>query len=589
MPSRTQTTAIRMAGGTIALLIAAALSGVSLPACATDASPVPAFKLPFVSKQNHVHYDVNADGTYKEQDDISLAVLTEQGVQLSRQMPVGMSSMPMPMPMPDREVEVLSAYTLKKSGEHIAATPISSPAPMGMPPGAAPAAGVPQMKFVAFPSVEIGDTLVVSYTVTLKKPLFPGNFVLHQVFSKSMVFEDVVISVTAPAPLNLRAETSGIEPGQRTTAGQQQKWEWKYQNKFPVAFAPNQPPAMVELHVSTYKDNGAEMDAARKLAGAPVDGLAQGCPIVPGIPNDGPDALEAYSAQVANLFWNSEGFLRQVANDWNTPTCMFDDGRLRLTAVPFGLSQAFTDDDKSKSLARLEYLRRKYPKEAIVALAEATFWYHYGWDARGSGYASSVSDEGWKLMKERLEKAESILLDTKPYSSRLPLWYASMISVQTGLGRPEDDRDKVFLEGVKRYPTYYPIYFDMLDYLSPKWGGTWRTVDNLVNWSVEHTKAEEGNSMYARLYWVVSGDPQVNLFKDTFASWPKMKRGFEDLMERHPKSKWNLNNFAKFACLAGDRQIFLKLRAQIGKDVMEGAWEGNPSLDLCETKFGYAE
>ncbi len=73
------------------------------------------------------------------------------------------------------------------------------------------------------------------------------------------------------------------------------------------------------------------------------------------------------------------------------------------------------------------------------------------------------------------------------------------------------------------------------------------------------------------------------------SSWPKMKRGFEDLMERHPKSKWNLNNFAKFACLAGDKQTFLKLRGQMGKDVIDAAWPENTSLDLCETKFGYAE
>ena len=62
-------------------------------------------------------------------------------------------------------------------------------------------------------------------------------------------------------------------------------------------------------------------------------------------------------------------------------------------------------------------------------------------------------------------------------------------------------------------------------------------MDNLVEWSVEQTKSQEGMTMYARLYWFVASDSKVNLFKDTFTSWPKMKRGFEDMMERHPKSK----------------------------------------------------
>ena len=68
-----------------------------------------------------------------------------------------------------------------------------------------------------------------------------------------------------------------------------------------------------------------------------------------------------------------------------------------------------------------------------------------------------------------------------------------------------------------------------------------------------------------------------------------MKVGFEDLMARHPKSNWNLNNFAKFACEAGDKKTFLALRRQIGKNVMGAAWQGSPNLDLCNEKFGYAE
>jgi hypothetical protein len=146
----------------------------------------------------------------------------------------------------------------------------------------------------------------------------------------------------------------------------------------------------------------------------------------------------------------------------------------------------------------------------------------------------------------------------------------------------------VFLEGTQKFKTYYPTYFTMLNFLLPKWSGSWKTVDNLVQWSVENTKEIDGNSMYARLYWSAaeSLSEKEKLFKDTRASWSKMKRGFDDLMERNPKSKWNLNNFARFACMAGDKKTYVALRRKIGKDVIDEAWKGNTSLDLCETKFG---
>lgn len=565
-----------------------------LSACveAAETTP-PQLSSPMRNRQYHVHYDVNADGTYTEQDELAIIVLNDMGVQISGRMPVRMPNSPV-IGSREPEVEILNAYTLKQNGERINALPWKPQ----QGASAMPASPVPQMqvKMMSFQKVEIGDTLIVSYKVMLKKTTVPNNVVINQTFSKFMAYDDVEISLTAPASLNLRFDTVGAEKGESVVTGDALKWVWKYQNKNPEIFLPNQPPSpntFASVHISSFKDNSDELAALQKQASsmpAPPIPVIQRCQVLPGNPNDGPDAMAAFSVEISNFFWSSDHFLMREINDWNTPTCVFDDGRPRVAVIRDGYDQAFgRESDWSKSLARVEYLKKKYPNEAFAAMAEVRYWSAYAWNARGGGYASSVSDDGWKLFRERLEKSEMVLLDTKPYAAQLPGWYDEMINVQSSLGRPEEERDQVFLEGVKRYPTYYPIYFTMLNYLLPKWGGTWRTVDNLALWSVEHTRAQEGTTMYARLYWVVSGDPKVNLFKDTFASWPKMKRGFEDMMARHPKSKWNLNNFARFACMAGDKQTFLKLRAEIGKDVFDGAWPQATSLDLCETKFGYAQ
>lgn len=582
----------------VVALFASVLLAATAGASAAATAPPP-FGIPFENKQYHVHYDVNADGTYTEQDDIAMVVRGEMGVRISGQMPVGMSNGPLTGSGPqerEKDLELLAVYTLKKNGERIDAIPFK-PQQQGAA-AAMPALPFPQIKvkMMSFQKVEIGDTLVMSYKVILKKSAFPQNVVITQSFPKFIANDDIEISLKAPVSLNLRFETVGAEKGESVVTGDAVNWVWKYQNKNPVPLSPNQPlspSSLVLIHISSFKDNATEVAAFQKLARLmPVPPIPenQHCQVSPGNPNDGPDAVAGYAAEISNFFWNDEGFLKREINDWNTPACVFEDGRPRVAVLRDGYNQAFSNEsDWSKSLARVEYLKKKFPNEAFAAMAEARYWSAYAWDARGGGYASSVSEDGWKLFRERLEQAERVLLDTKSYAAQLPDWYDEMINVQSSLSRPEGERDQVFLEGVKRYPAYYPIYFTMLNYLLPKWGGTWRTVDNMVKWSVEHTQAQEGMSMYARLYWVVGGDPEVNLFKDTFASWPKMKRGFEDLMARHPKSKWNLNNFAKFACMAGDKQTFLALRGQLGKDVIDAAWPQTTSLDLCETKFAYAQ
>jgi len=575
--------------GIIALLTAAIGFGSPIQAFALE-SAIPRLQSHFAYKQYHIHYELNGDGTYKEIDEIAMTVLTNQGVEMSRLMPIGMPNMP--MSTNDRNVEVLTAYTSKKNGERIDATPQSPPTAMGMPTsGVSASVFAPmKMKVLAFQQAQIGDTLVFSFSASQNKPVFLNNIILNQAFPKFVAYEDVVINLSAPESLQLRVETFGVEKGRSTLNGHIQNWEWRYQNKTPVSPQSNQPPSFDRIHISTFMDNNAEMEAMSKQLAAfrPPMPEPVHCQVFPS--NDGPDALAGFAAEVSEYFWRLEDLLKREINDWNTPTCVFDDGRPRVTAMRDGYNQAFgMERDWSKSLARVEYLKKKFPNEAFATMAEARYWNAYAWDARGGGYSSSISDDGRKLFRERLEKAERILLDTKTYAALLPDWYDEMISVQSTLDRPEDERDKIFLEGVKRYPAYYPIYFTMLNYLLPKWGGTWRTVDNMIQWSVEHTQATEGTTMYARLYWVVGSDPDINLFKDTFASWPKMKGGFEDLMTRHPKSKWNLNNFAKFACMAGDKQTFLALRAKMSNDVIDAAWPQKMSLDLCETKFGYTQ
>jgi len=601
----------------IVALITTALSILLFLPVAEGSVPVNV-EIPMGYKQFHVQYDVKADGTYNETYQLALTVLTEQGVLQSQQKPVGMphSFIQAIQTSQKRDVEVLSAYTLKKNGNHIEAIPSNPRNGNG-----SPASGVmpippnlrAQIKFIAFQKVEIGDTLVFSYKVIRNKPDFPNNIVIEQSFPKFMEYDDVTIRLNAPASLHLRIDSVGIENGKNAGDDQTQKWVWTYQNPKPEVFQPNQPPSinfkrMPRIHISSFKDQASEAEAISKLSSTfphPLNNSAEpfsppfpkdkGCMALGDLPNDGPAAMDAFEDRVSLYFWHNGTWLEGVTNAWSDPKCVFDDGRPMLTALDAGYSSNFQQFKGTQKwdliLNRLKHLKAKFPNQAFVAIAEATYWTEYAWDARGDGLASSVTPDGWKLFHERLENAEKVLNDTKYYSSQLPAWYDEMILVQSALDRPAKDRDKTFLEGTKRFKTYYQTYFTMLNFLSPKWGGSWDTVDNLVQWSVANTKEIDGSSMYARLYWSASGGllPGTSLFKDTRATWPKMKQGFEDLMARHPKSKWNLNNFAKFACMANDKVTFLKLRDQIGRDVVDAAWPPNTSLDLCETKFGYSQ
>lgn len=329
---------------------------------------------------------------------------------------------------------------------------------------------------------------------------------------------------------------------------------------------------------------------------APGTPQSKRCPFPTNYSNDGPWSMNGYSNWVETSMNNVDTYgadhLNGYATEWSDPSCIMVDGRPRLSGMLNGFHNSIYQQGKdwNRSLARIEKLKAKYPNAPVSAIAEAHYWFKYAWEARGSGYSSTITNEGMKLMHERLRKAEKVLNDSKPYASALPIWYELMLSIRSAQGAPQKERDTLLLEGVQRFKWYLPIYFNRAQFLAPWWGGSWDEIENLALWSAEQTKSEFGNAMYARVYWSVSGYTQVgNIFKDTKASWVRMKNGFEDLMKRYPNSAWNLHAYARFACDAGDKSTYLKLRKQLSfsSREMEEAWPKNGGHEVCDAKFGY--
>jgi Domain of unknown function (DUF4034) len=332
-------------------------------------------------------------------------------------------------------------------------------------------------------------------------------------------------------------------------------------------------------HYHAPLDNGSappqEMPSAFDAKGRPLwfDGLAR----------------SELQSLVMGLF-GSEQFddLDHLFDDWNNLSDRTADGGSKLATFQdamgyfFSMSNAWDSDYR-----RIRHWREKTPESRAAALAEALYWYKYAWRARGNGYASSVTADGWKLFRERLEKAEAALLESKEYASSGPLWWDICLQVGNGLGWPKQRLLEIFSEATKKEKYFYTIYTDIAYFLGPKWGGSWQLVDKFIKDAVKNTQVVDGYSMYARLYWVISQLEELdfNLFHDSQASWTDMKRGFEDIIRNYPHSAWDINTFAAAACIAGDKETFQTLRFRIGKTTVPKAFPSNYSLDVCEHKF----
>jgi hypothetical protein len=165
-----------------------------------------------------------------------------------------------------------------------------------------------------------------------------------------------------------------------------------------------------------------------------------------------------------------------------------------------------------------------------------------------------------------------------------------MFDIASYQGWSGAERLALFDEAVNVEPLYDATYLSMAVGLTPRWGGSLDDFHRFVRGAVEKTKSSAGNTMYARLYWVlINTESEQEPFTALGISWDRMKSGFDDLMARYPDSQWNLQHYAYFACRADDGKTFKELLPKLAVKLpytMPAPWRGAYTRDYCVTRLG---
>ncbi|MBW7909564.1 MAG: DUF2092 domain-containing protein [Kiritimatiellae bacterium] len=109
----------------------------------------------------------------------------------------------------------------------------------------------------------------------------------------------------------------------------------------------------------------------------------------------------------------------------------------------------------------------------IVKTTEGRAEIRKAWRDRGSGFASTVSEEGWVGFKEHLELAKKALTEAWEMNPKEPHAAAGMIEVSMGLQDGEEMR-LWFDRAVEAQFDYIPAYGHLLWAMRPRWFGSHR-------------------------------------------------------------------------------------------------------------------
>ncbi len=217
---------------------------------------------------------------------------------------------------------------------------------------------------------------------------------------------------------------------------------------------------------------------------------------------------------------------------------------------------------------------KEQPNSDTAKISYAHVLVGYAWKARGGGWADTVTEEGWKLMGERLAQALEILHQVK---HRTPQWYTVSQVVALGQGWDRTRYENLVNECHSRYPQYKSIIFEKAYWLQPKWYGREGEAPKYVSDEANKVPGLAGDVLYAQIVWSLDFSFE-NVIKEAKLDWARTKRGLKEIIRQHPDSLLTRGELAFLAQQMEDKPTQLSAFEE----------QGSPDSRIKMNPKGYA-
>ena len=286
------------------------------------------------------------------------------------------------------------------------------------------------------------------------------------------------------------------------------------------------------------------------------------------------EGLKAYGQTLREL-------LRK--QDFKELDCIADSERVRKDRFPGGtwkLHEFYwaitkpqghaTREDWDEQLKLVQSWVDAVPQSITARVALAESYSGYAWDARGNDTSETVTENGWKLFAQRLEKAKTVLEDAATLPSKCPEWYFAMQQVALGQQWDRDRVDDLFKRAIASEPAYYYYYRSYAYYLMPQWNGEDGDATKFAQQSADRVGGDAGDVLYFQIgekILCACNEPEFSRM-----SWPRLQKGHALLEKQYGPSLFNLNSLALMAVKNNDWLTANDAFQRIGDNVDKTAW-----------------
>ena len=257
---------------------------------------------------------------------------------------------------------------------------------------------------------------------------------------------------------------------------------------------------------------------------------------------------------------------------------IFPGGTWKLHTIYLGLNEPqlhATEKDWIGHISSLKQWVSARPRSITARIALAEAYVNYAWEARGHGYADTVSENGWKLFKERSAQGRQILKHASDLRQECPEWYVAMQDVALAQGWAPSAKQALLEQAIKFDPDYFYYYRKYAVSILPEWDGAEGQLGRFLKTTADKIGGDAGDILYfqvASLVVCCQAEP-LNF------SWPRIQRGFESLEKRFGVELDNCNRLARMAAIYNDPVVANKMLTRIGNQWSDEVWQTFPYFE----------
>ncbi len=260
-------------------------------------------------------------------------------------------------------------------------------------------------------------------------------------------------------------------------------------------------------------------------------------------------ALTRLKAHVADLLAHGNyEELDRLADTICTQKIRVARGQWLLDYFYFGLA-APVGANPEDHIAHLKAWTTARPQSMPAHLALAGAYIGYAWAARGTGFADTVTPEGWALFNARTAEAKRILDDAANLTPMCPQWFTMMQTVARSQGWDRPRAAALFAQAIKFEPDYLPFYVNYAAYLLPKWYGQDGDTVAFAKQIADSFGGSKGDLFYFEIGCIAldSDASHLGWASDSHLDWARLQRGHQVLLERDGPTNYDMNSFARLA------------------------------------------